>query len=514
MTKHVTLTQRLFWLALVAVFLTISNSFAVEKKNAVLLPLAMYADPSKTYLGQGIRTMLLSRLSGEGIEIITSQKLEPLLTEQDKNGVTTPARAEELARALQTQYVIFGSFTALGAGYSFDLSILDLSQDPTKLTHISEPATEDQFIPRLSEIAYQFRSVIEGREIGPPSQTTAEEGNDDGIFVSNINKSRTLKPTGNLPLKKDVISFSMADLDKDGQTEWLVLTRRNLFIYTHKNDTLILKYDLKTVIGESFLKLSVGDLNNDNKPELFLVSLYGRSARTTIFAWNESFKKIAQMDGHLRALKVPDQDNFLFLFQNSEFNRFYSGKIYFMKPDPNGKLVKGDEIKLPKEARFYTLSLIDLQHDGKPALMGLGKNSRPYIWDMNGEDIWNGDETLGGTNNAVALKQASTYKDEEIRFEIESPMIITDVDHDGKKELLAIKNISIVEILRDFKQYSTSQLVAYKIEGTGLNQAWVSREIPYCIMDMAIDGKTLYMAVAKSKMTDLSAGSSRIMWFE
>lgn len=220
------------------------------------------------------------------------------------------------------------------------------------------------------------------------------------------------------------------------------------------------------------------------------------------------------MDGHLRALKVPDQDNFLFLFQNSEFNRFYSGKIYFMKPDPNGKLVKGDEIKLPKEARFYTLSLIDLQHDGKPALMGLGKNSRPYIWDMNGDDIWNGDETLGGTNNAVALKQASTYKDEEIRFEIESPMIITDVDHDGKKELLAIKNISIVEILRDFKQYSTSQLVAYKIEGTGLNQAWVSKEIPYCIMDMAIDGKTLYMAVAKTKMTNLSAGSSRIMWFE
>jgi len=34
-------------------------------KTVALLPLQLFADPSKAYLGQGIKTMLASRLSGK-----------------------------------------------------------------------------------------------------------------------------------------------------------------------------------------------------------------------------------------------------------------------------------------------------------------------------------------------------------------------------------------------------------------------------------------------------------------
>jgi hypothetical protein len=49
--------------------LSLSQAFAAEKK-VVLLPLALYADPGKDYLRQGIRSMLASRLSGEGLQVV------------------------------------------------------------------------------------------------------------------------------------------------------------------------------------------------------------------------------------------------------------------------------------------------------------------------------------------------------------------------------------------------------------------------------------------------------------
>jgi len=56
-------------------------------KMLVLFPMAMYADQSKSYLKQGIKIMLMSRLSGGGIDIISDEALQPLLDGKEKDGV-------------------------------------------------------------------------------------------------------------------------------------------------------------------------------------------------------------------------------------------------------------------------------------------------------------------------------------------------------------------------------------------------------------------------------------------
>jgi len=88
-------------------------------KTLVLFPLAIYADQSKAYLGQGIKSMLISRISGAGIEIVPDEKYTSLLTEKEGEGITSQKRAEELARGLKVDYVIFGSITTTGVGIAW-----------------------------------------------------------------------------------------------------------------------------------------------------------------------------------------------------------------------------------------------------------------------------------------------------------------------------------------------------------------------------------------------------------
>jgi len=134
-------------------------------KSLVLFPLAIYADQSKTYLGQGIKRMLISRISGKDIEMIPDEKYIPLLDEKEKAGKVGKERAEEMARGLKADYAIFGSITTIGGGYSLDLSFLEVGKDGSTLTKISKAVDEDQLIPQLSDVAYQLRARIQGKEI-------------------------------------------------------------------------------------------------------------------------------------------------------------------------------------------------------------------------------------------------------------------------------------------------------------------------------------------------------------
>jgi len=152
-------------LFLLSLILSLPLPAPASTKTLVIFPLAIYADQSKAYLGQGIKSMLISRISGAGIEIVADEKYISLLGEKERKGIVAKERAEELARVLKADYAIFGSITTIGGGYSLDLSLLEVEKDGSKLTRISKAVDEDQLIPQLSDVAYQLRAFIEGKEI-------------------------------------------------------------------------------------------------------------------------------------------------------------------------------------------------------------------------------------------------------------------------------------------------------------------------------------------------------------
>ena len=203
----------------------------------------------------------------------------------------------------------------------------------------------------------------------------------------------------------------------------------------------------------------------------------------------------------------------LLLFQDSNIREFFSGKIYTMEYDKGGEPTKSRELPELRDVQFYTVTPFDLDGDGDPEFLGLGKESRLYVWDGEGEVLWSTDKEIGGTNNAIQLGEVDSSL-RPIRIPFNSRVVVRDFDGDGNREILAIKNIPLIDHLGHFKFFRKSNLIAYRIEGTSIFRAWQTREIDYCLTDMQADAGGLFLAAQKGKLQKITKGSGSILWFE
>jgi hypothetical protein len=320
-------------------------------------------------------------------------------------------------------------------------------------------------------------------------------------------------PTRRLFVDRAVVGFDMGDLDGQPGTEMVVVGRDKMLLYRRHGATFALKDSISTGIGEDFLKVSVADIDHNGRAEIYLVSRYGERARSTVLEWDGTFTQRDRKRGHLLALKDPETGKSLLLFQKSHVEAFFSGGFYRMNYTKQGKLSEGEELPGMRGARLYTLAMYDLNGDGVHEFLGLGDDSRLRVWDRDGDVLWKGEKQLGGTNNAIRLGEAAPGELSP-RISFESRLLVTDINGDGTRELLAANNIPLVEHVQDFKVYKKSTLIAYRIEGTRLTLAWTTGEIEYCITDLQADGPTLFLAAQKGKIENITRGTGVIMWFE
>lgn len=532
---------KIFILSLLALIFFIPLPVHAAGKTLVLLPLRLYADASKSYLRQGVESILVSRLSGKDLRVLSDEALAPLLGEEEKAGIADKERAEELARILKAGFVLFGSITTVGGGYSLDLSLLELGEDGSKRTRISEVVNEDQFIPRMADVAYQLKAVIEGKEMPAPKmaqrpvvseQPQATKGifsrlggegevpatAEKGLFYKTI-KTPGFEPTGRISLGMDVMSFDVGDIDGDGGVELVVLGRKKLMVYQQKGTSFIRKKTLKAGFGDDFIKVSVGDVDNNGTREIYLVSSYGERARTTTYEWSGTFKKRDRRAGHMQVVKYPGARKPVVLFQDSKTGEFFSGKIYMMNPDEKGEYTKKEPLSAPEGVQFYTMARYDINGDGEAEWFalkkpGLREHAGLIVWDNGGNVLWEGGREFGGTNNAVRSGNPGRRGDLPPQVSFNSRLAIMDVDGDGKQELLAVENIPLIDQTQEFRVYTKAKLTAFSINGPSLAPAWSTRELSYCITDMQVEKGTLFVSAHKGRvMNVLVKEHGYLMWF-
>ncbi len=229
--------------------------------------------------------------------------------------------------------------------------------------------------------------------------------------------------------------------------------------------------------------------------------------------WAGEFKQLDDRRGHLNVIRprgVPRPELF---FQASGVSDFTYGPIYRMQYDAEGKLGQAEKLPRLKGAQFYTLALVDLNQDGRPEWIGLGEESRLHVWSHEGEVLWRSEKKVGGTNNYIKVG-TGILGDPPPSIYFNSRVLAMDIDADGQDEILAIANIPLIANLRDFVVHTKANLTAFRVEGVSLVPAWVTGDIDYALMDMQADGPTLFLAGQKGKVTDITAGSSEILWFE
>lgn len=511
---------------------------AATAKTVALFPVALYSPKPAPYLQQGLKTMFVSRLSEVGLNVITDDTFGPSLTQEEKAGKISRQRAEEIAKQAGADYAIFGSLTAIGKGYSLDLSLLDLTKSPPKVTRVSQAATEDEFIPRLADVANRFRDIIEGRHRSPAiAQGTGEVGQgpaaqkkkhdvflnlgetgtgerEKGFFAPIAPGAGSFEATHRFSVRMQLMSLDVDDLDGDGNPEVALLGRKGLHLYTMVRDTLKLIDKLKGPKGIDLLKVSMGDTDGNGRPEIYVTEFHMTGVETTAYEWNNGFKKLFHKRGHFAAVKSPGRKRPYLLYQNSIPTVMFQGHIYIMGYDQNGNLVKKTKLPYILYPKFYTITPYDIDHNGVPEIIGLGQADSLHVWSMSGEVLYHENETIGGTNNAIDLDARTRGEPNQPRVPFNPRLVIADINGDGKKDLIAVKNNAIVGIFEHFLYYDSAYILGYRFKGVRLEPSWKTRKIPFCVNDIQVFNRTFFAGLQKFKLKNWSKGYSRVIWFD
>ncbi len=513
------------------------------EKTLVILPFAFYGDQPKPYIYKGLKSMFASRLSGEGISMVSDDTLFSLLNENEKKGITGGKTAARIAGRAGADYAIFGSITSFGTGYSIDLSIINAAKGLTSQKRVTNAVDrEGGLVTAAAEAAHRFKAIIEGKPYFPPGAPAYESDREEketirevmgfkkknvyrasrrrssgslvkDYFIKTSNRPSFI-PSGTFKVKMNILGIDIGDLNGDGEEEFVVISDDTLFIYKKKGTSFSLLDKINSAISEAFIHVSVGDADHNGKAEIYAVALYGNRGRTTVYEWNGKFNKVHRQYGHMNIAGKSESIRPTLLFQQSRISHPFYGGIYRMEYDNQGKPVKTDLLPGLKNAQFYSLTISDLDGDGAMEYICLGKESKLQV--LNGNDglIWKSSREIGGTNNAFTIHELTSESGDETRIEINTGVIVMDIDRDGKNEVIAAENIPMIANLAYFKAYTQSRLLAYSMEGTKLVPRWESGTSEHCITGMVKSDKTLYIAAQKFILNNFAKGSGSIMWLE
>ena len=360
-----------------------------------------------------------------------------------------------------------------------------------------------------------------------------------GLFFNTTTEGHEPIPVSQTSFPMKIISFDTGDLDGDGKTELIFLTRQKILIYHRSDKSLTLIDSYKGSGSDLFFAISVGDADKNGRDEMYVDASYDDRARTTVFEWQGKgqFNVLFKEPGHIRIVKDKRGGPPVLLYQDSQmavsinntvdqaYDQFFKGRIYEVRYDKTGNQLSKDPIadfgKGPgKGPQLHTLIRYDMDSDGRMEYIGLGKRySKLTVWTDSGTVIWRGNKKRGGTNNYLQDDKGDlsiSSKPEKSRITINAPPAIVDVDNDGNPELLAIDNITRTKILGNSLIYTSAKLCAYKIEGANLShQIWTTKKFEDSIVGVCNVDKTVYLAMLKGDQSLIwSKGSSRFMWFE
>ena len=147
---------------------------AAQVQKVAVVPFTVYAEKDLTFLQKGIVDMLTSRLSQPGEVMVLGREVTADAM-QDVEGALNPAKAVELGRALEADYVLYGSLTVFGESVSVDAEMVDVSGAREPLSFFTQSTSFGEVIPAVDRFAAQINETAFGKDTVRPRAQAAPE---------------------------------------------------------------------------------------------------------------------------------------------------------------------------------------------------------------------------------------------------------------------------------------------------------------------------------------------------
>jgi len=511
-------------------------------KRVAVLPFSVHSSEDITYVREGIWDMLISRLStSEGIRVSAKQEVKKAL-ERLEGKEPTIADVYSLGKKMNLDYVVWGSITKIGNSISLDAKLLDVSTYKTPVGVFEQCQGMDDVIPRITNFAQKIHYHVLG--ITPPvaeaavlpqtgqrySPPTALRGPDEnkvirtrrGTFTSVINPAfisaaNPLAQKGfwmSPKYRKTFKGMDIGDVDGDKKNEVVVIDRNTVQIYQKNETGFVLRNKLPGETYDQYLTVDVADINGNGIAEIIVTNFTRDRPTSFVMEFRDGkYEKIASnLEWFLRVIDTEEGPVLMgqplsVISGNAPLSRpiyeiVWKGDTYKKgrrMPIPEGVSVFGVTLAKIDEniERVIALDEFDHIHIYRKTKKLLSK-----IHVIGGSDdlIWSSIDVFGGSHNRIDLgkDQQQTIHIEgsiEDNLYVKERVLTYDINGDGKKEVVIIKNISPTgRLFKNSRVFTRSEIYDLEWDGLGLAENWRSKIIQgyvadYQIKDIDNDGK-------------------------
>ena len=234
--------------------------------------------------------------------------------------------------------------------------------------------------------------------------------------------------------------MDVGDVFGDGDEVLVLAEKQKISFYRQEGNRLVAAGVIDD--GPKFARvvaLNLADLNGNGRPEVYVSASAGNEPLSYAVEWNgSSFVRIFDRQRwYVRPLEMPGQGTILAGQQGGAQGPIGSG--VYQLTNKEGKLAQGQIIALPDEVNLYDFVLADFTGDGETEIAVQTRQRELVLYNQAGNELWKGSGRYGFTQRFIG-EASGTITDEPKNIQVLMRMVAKDVDHDGRPELIVMKN--------------------------------------------------------------------------
>lgn len=498
----------------------------------LIFPFAIHSEKDLGFMQNGIYEMLSTRLLLEGeVEVINHKNTLQALS--DINYHSNRQKAFDAGKNLNADYLILGSLTVFGNSISTDARFYDIREEKPLVVFNKAGKSHGEVIEHIDLFTGLINEKVFGRKhvIDKPS-VQKETPSDIHIHPEKILETPTniiKKPSGIVQrapestfpdrwrsknFKMPIKGLAIGDVDGDGKNETIFISHNTVFIYRYEKGRFVKTAEFKNNKYDSLLSVDVADINLNGKAEIFISNYSNGSKRLKSMVYELKGSKFLRIvddsNWYYRVLYLPGRDNML-LGQKYHQTKLFDRDVYVLSSQ-NNEYLPEYSLKIPKRRHIFGLNIIDEQDE---IFISFIKGRHIAIFSRSGDTKWTSGDKYGGSNNYIDYPSPSEQNEKE-RFYLPQRICLTDINKDGKNELIIVKNIdTTLGLFSRSKMYKSGYIECLgQDKYYELYEKWRTRKesgyiSDYFIGDLTNDGKNdlVFAVVKKTGMAFTDAGS-------
>lgn len=450
----------------------------------LITPLWFHSPQDLTFLNRGILEMLATRLPREGRITVLQGAKAP----QDDND------ALKMAAKQEADYVLTGGVTLFDNKVSTDLRLLEAGSGRIALQFSRFGQRPGDVLDHIDALAKEIINLLSGGEgrTAPvaPQPAKPRAAAPPAPAASADWRSR--------PIDLAVNSLAAADMDGGGGTDLAVAGDQHIRLLTLAGQTLspLAQWDIPAY--EKILSLDAADLNSNGPAELYVTCLdQHQRLKSFVLEWRQGrlevilenlpwfFRIIAPPGGPPRLLgqkqKLLGNDS---AFEMNDPNPFLAG-IYTLAWK-QGRLAPGESLPAPESVNVFGVSQGPLLEAGSTSLAAYDERDRITLFSSDGRSRWRSSEPFGGSEAYLKIPSGLS-QDQPGRFYLPHRLLLTDLNQDGRHELMAASNSETGKRrLERYRRYTRGKVVILSWNGATMKPVWETDPLEGYISDMAM----------------------------